>query len=534
FEEYGKDWISKYSPTQEQLSQMARAALSFDYKPLISILLPVYNAPIEYLRECIESVFAQAYPYWELCIADDCSTNPRIREVLNEYEERDPRIKVVYRKSNGHISEASNSALELAQGDFLALLDHDDLLAPHALFEMAQAVIADRSVDVLYSNEDKIDAYGDRSSPTLKGGWSPSYFLSFMYIGHLSVYRTDLVRSVGGFRVGYEGSQDYDLALRISEKTNRIKHVPEILYHWRMHPESVALNLQAKPYAFTAARRALKEAMERREVKSADIEQTEYPGIYRPVISLSSKTNGALVLVGHTEDPSFVTFLEKTSGIKTRIISCPRDTAQSNAEALHLTIEQVLGEDRLDWICVLSRDLTPRSENWLSRLVENLGRKEIGLVGPKIINEQKQIVAAGCSLFGSLLSYDFAGVNATSPGYGARLVAQHDVTTVANLCYVIRVSDLKQSNVLSFAFQSEQSFVLAISLWLHANGKQTLWTPNCKFLYTGVTRESQVDLLKAYPADFEILKQNFGLDSYREVYYPPGLETPAANFRLAV
>jgi glycosyltransferase involved in cell wall biosynthesis len=235
-----------------------RSALqSMTYKPVFSILTPVYDTPEKWLRRVIDSVLQQHYPHWELCIADDCSTQPHVRKVLDEYMARDQRIKVVYRDKNGHIAEATNSALGIATGEFIALLDHDDEITPDALLENAIALNEHPELDFLYSDEDKIDEDGVYSDPFYKPDWSPDYMLTCMYTCHLGVYRTSLVREIGGFRTEVNGAQDYDLALRIAARSDRIHHIPHVLYHWRTLATSTASGAEAKNYAYPAAQRAI-------------------------------------------------------------------------------------------------------------------------------------------------------------------------------------------------------------------------------------------------------------------------------------
>ena len=211
------------------------------------------------LEAAIESVQGQLYPHWELCIADDASTDKSVRRLLRKYAESDPRIKVTFRERNGHISAASNSAIELASGEFIAFLDNDDTLTEHALFWVAHTIAEHPDVGLLYSDEDKIDQLGNRYEPYFKCDWNPDLFLSHNMICHLGVYRSDLVRAVGGFREGYEGAQDYDLALRCIERLapQQIRHIPRVLYHWRSHPGSTARGGSEKPYALVAGQRAL-------------------------------------------------------------------------------------------------------------------------------------------------------------------------------------------------------------------------------------------------------------------------------------
>lgn len=235
---------------------------------LLSVIMPVYNVEPRWLRQAIDSVLAQSYPHLQLCIADDASPRPELAPLLREYARRDGRIRLTLRPRNGHIAAASNSALELASGEFVCLLDHDDQLAPCALELVARELARFPQADLLYSDEDKIDARGRRFEPSFKSELNYDLLLSQNQLSHLGVYRTSLVRAVGGFRQGLEGSQDYDLALRVLERTtaSRVRHIPHILYHWRSIPGSTALAAGEKPYAHSAARQAVAEHLQRRGV----------------------------------------------------------------------------------------------------------------------------------------------------------------------------------------------------------------------------------------------------------------------------
>lgn len=261
---YYKRWLERneQSYTQKEVNDYLS---KLSYQPKFSFLIPVYNVEEKYLRECIDSIRKQQYKNWELCIADDKSTATHIRPLLEEYMRLDKRIRVVFREENGHISAATNSALEIATGEFIALVDNDDYIRETALFEVVKLMNCYEHVDMVYTDEDKVDAEGQyRLSPFFKPDWSPDAFWGHMYLCHLGIYRTEIARRIGGFRIGYEGSQDYDFALRFTEQTKNIYHVPKILYHWRMIPTSTAASADNKDYAYDASLRAKKSAIERR------------------------------------------------------------------------------------------------------------------------------------------------------------------------------------------------------------------------------------------------------------------------------
>ena len=293
-------WRQQNELRRGDIERLRDMATVLTYRPLISVIMPTYNTPELYLREAIDSVLAQVYDRFELCIADDASTAPHVRAILEEYAAMDDRIKLVFRPENGHIAHASNSALALASGEFVALFDHDDVLTPDALFENVRVLNAHRDADMIYSDEDKVDDKGHRSNPYFKPDWSPDTFLSRNYVSHLGVYRRSLVLEVGAFRPGFEGSQDYDLVLRIVERTSRIYHIPRVLYHWRIHAASVASGVGVKNYAYDAAMNAIAEAMHRRSEPGRVEMLKDDPGNY--VVRYDLKRDWKVSIIIPTRD----------------------------------------------------------------------------------------------------------------------------------------------------------------------------------------------------------------------------------------
>ena len=313
-------WVVTYDTlSNDRLSALRESSRHLPRRPLISIIVPVYNTPEKWLTKAISSIGAQTYNNWELCLADDASTAPHVRPLLEHYAAADPRIKVTFREKNGHISAASNSALALATGEFVALLDHDDELTPHALHEVVTLLNAHPDTDFIYSDEDKIDEEGHRHEPYFKPDFLPDLFLAQNYTSHLTVYRASLVKEAGGFRVGYEGSQDWDLALRIVSLIKdpaRIRHIPKVLYHWRAIPGSTALLSSEKNYPVEAARRALTDHFAR---ANQPIELIPVPGDHwrikyplpaqPPLVSLLIPTRNGLKFLQRCVD----SILEKTT-----------------------------------------------------------------------------------------------------------------------------------------------------------------------------------------------------------------------------
>lgn len=284
-----QEWIEKFDYMNDELrNKMRNRTENFAYQPCISIIMPTYNSNIDWLTEAIESVRKQIYPHWELCIADDASTDKAVQRILQQYEQSDSRIKVIYRSQNGHISAASNSALQLATGEWIALLDHDDSLSEHALFWVVDSLQNKPNIQLIYSDEDKIDEQSNRTDPYFKPDWNKELFYSQNMFSHLGVYNAALIKEIGGFRIGFEGSQDHDLALRCVERVNalQIHHIPRILYHWRVHASSTALSADSKPYAMIAGEKALNEHFKRQKIFAT----SEYIGYgYRTHYSLPSE-----------------------------------------------------------------------------------------------------------------------------------------------------------------------------------------------------------------------------------------------------
>lgn len=457
-------WLSLHFPRKSDLRQMKETVEFLKYKPLISVILPVYNPPENYLKAAIDSVRDQVYPYWELCIADDASTDENVITILQEYAEIDEKIKVVFRKENGHISAASNSALELATGEFVAFLDHDDLLTPDALYQVALMLNRHPDADMIYSDEDKIDAHNQFRDPFFKPDWCPDSFLSRMYTCHLGTYRRSLIQEIGGFRIGYEGSQDYDLVLRLTEKTNKIFHIPKILYHWRIHPTSTASNLNNKTYATEAARQALSEALERRSE----------PGIVTPT------QGGHWIVRYHIRDYSKVTVIIPTRNLGKILNKCltsifekttyPNyeilliDNGSNEKETLDIISKWKAKEpDRFrclvydipfnfskinnyavsqsegKYLLFLNNDTEVLTPDWMTAMVEQAQRPSIGAVGALLLYPDNTIQHAGVIVgLGGVAGHSHKYFPAGVPGYFYQLQTVNNYTAVTGACLMCR------------------------------------------------------------------------------------------------
>ncbi|PHX57425.1 glycosyl transferase family 2 [Tychonema bourrellyi FEM_GT703] len=460
-------WRAKHSPRDSDLRKMAETLEIFNYKPLISIVMPAYNTPENYLQEAIESVLNQIYPYWELCIADDASTAPHVKRILKEYAAKDSRIKVAYRTKNGHISHCSNSALELATGEFISLLDHDDTLTPEALYEVVLLLNRHPEADMIYSDEDKIYQDKELINPFFKAEWSPDSFLSRMYTCHLGTYRRKLINEIGGFRVGFEGAQDYDLVLRFTEKTDKIFHIPKILYHWRMHAGSAAGGVDAKPYAYDAGQKALQEAIERRgepgriegvpeflghfiaRYKIADYKRVS---IIIPTKDLGDVLNTCLESIfTKSVYPNYeVIVIDNGSKEKhtAEILAKWESLESARFKSYHLDIpfnfskinNYAASKAEGDYLLFLNNDTEVITPDWIDAMVEQAQRSSIGAVGNLLIYSDNKIQHAGVvmGLGGGVAGHSYYHMPRSIPGYFGNVVGMNNVSAVTAACLMCR------------------------------------------------------------------------------------------------
>ncbi|MDM8559330.1 glycosyltransferase [Candidatus Parabeggiatoa sp. HSG14] len=500
-------WLQNYDTlTKKVVKQMQQCMKEWNDLPFISIVMPTYNTEEKWLREVIESVIHQIYPNWELCIADDASTKPHVRHILEEYAKRDKRIKLQFRAENGHISAASNTALEMVNGEFIGFLDHDDKLAQHALFWMAQDILNYPDAMLWYSDEDKINKKGERCDPYFKSDWNPDLFLSHNLITHFAVYRTSLIQQIGGFREGYEGAQDYDLALRAIEQINpiQIRHIPRILYHWRIISGSTASGPDEKPYAIMAAQKAIKEHLERRNISAEVTESPDVSGTIRvhyslplhlPLVSLIIPTHNGfellhrcvesilnktdyenfeiLIINNNSDDATTLDYMQQLEADeKARIIdySYPFNYADMN----NMAVEQAQGEV----IGLLNNDLEVINHEWLSEMVSHALRPEVGTVGAKLWypNDTLQhggVVIGICDSAG----HAHKGLSRGDVGYLGRAALIQNFSAVTAACMVMRkanflaVGGLDAEN-LSTAFND-----VDLCLKMNEHNLRIVWTP---------------------------------------------------------
>lgn len=451
-----KNYIATMEPTNKDLADMAQSVAKFEYCPKFSIVVPVYNVEGKWLIRFIESVIAQVYPHWELCIADDDSIFPHVRPLLERFAVKDDRIRLVFREVNGHISAATNSALELATGDFMCLMDNDDEIAPHALYEFVSVLNRDKSIDMIYSDEDKLNIAGDRYEPFFKPDWSPEALEGCMYTAHFACYRMSLVREIGGFRSNFNGAQDYDFVLRFTERAKKTVHIPKILYHWRAIPGSTAASMGAKDYVLEAAVRALTERAERM-AGDGEVRLGLYSGSFdlrykihdSPLVSIVIPSAGRMA---HIRGKNVDLLAEAVSSIYKKttyrnfeiIVVDNNDLRSETLEAImpygcryvhfdgnfNIATKMNLGarEARGEYLLFMNDDIEVITPDWMECMLQLCQRKGVGVVGAKLHYENESLQHVGIAFWDGLPDHIYRAFPGIHPG--------HFFSTVANRNYL--------------------------------------------------------------------------------------------------
>ena len=430
--------------------------------PLFSIVTPTYNTPPDVLEEMIDSILRQWYDSWELCIVDDGSSNPETIDILKKLEKRnEQRFHIRYLEKNSGIANASNEASRLASGEYLVLLDHDDLLTPDALYEAARA-IRDTNADYLYSDEDKIDQNGKYSNPFFKPDWSPETFMSIMYVCHLSVIRRRVFSEIGGFRDGYNGAQDYDLILRASEKWNKVHHIPRVLYHWRCLPLSLAESAHAKPYAFESVKKSKLDALKRRgldgRLENVDAMPGQYRVLYHPdpssrisiiiptrdrlidlrrcvdsIQRLSTWKNFEIIIAdndsGDTSVLSYLNSLQEKS--VARVISTPGDFNFSRIN--NIAAENSDG----NFLLFLNNDTEILTPDWMERMLGLSQLSHVGAVGAKLLFPGGKIQHCGLVNLADGPGHAFYNKDSEFPYENGRTLLDYNWLAVTAACMLI-------------------------------------------------------------------------------------------------
>lgn len=545
-----QQWMVQQRLSEQDIERAKQEIAQWQLRPTFSIIMPVYNVEEEWLKRAIDSVLNQLYLDWELCIADDASPAPHIKPLLTYYSKLDRRIKVVFREENGNIVAASNSALELATGDYIALLDHDDELAIDALYENAKLINQHPNADFIYSDEDKISTNGDRSDPFFKPDWSPDYFHACMYTCHLGVYRTRLIRDIGGFRSGFDGSQDYDLVLRVVEQTRNIYHIPKVLYHWRIIPASVTSSEDAKPWAYEAAVRALQDMVDRSPFPGR-VEPGARAGFHRirrdiqgnPKISIVIPSGGAtldtamgnvcllqqcvqsirdrstyrnfeIVVVDGYDVPDDV--LGAIAGNDLQLVRCAEPFNFS--QRINLGAKAATGNILL----LLNDDIEVKTPDWLESMLEFAQQPEIAAVGAKLFFANGTIQHIGVMVLSGNAGHAFHQVAGDHPGYFLSNLVNRNYLAVTAACMMMRRDLFFELGAMDETFPLNYNDV-DLCLKAHQAGYRNVVTPYAQLIhYESASRQAGLR-----PKEWEHLntkwKAYFEQLNYSDPYYNPNL-----------
>ena len=558
------EWIEQNETPTALYPSLKEKCSSWQHQPLVSVVMPTYNSPLQFLAQAIESVQAQVYPHWQLCIADDASTDRQVQVFLEEAVQKDSRISIVLRSDNGHISASSNSALEIAKGEWVALLDHDDLLHPLALYELVNALQNHPDAQIVFSDEDKIDGTGQRFGPYFKSNYNPELMWAQNMISHLGCYRRSTLADIGGFRKGFEGSQDYDLALRVIQrsKAHQIVHIPRVLYHWRAISGSTALAPDAKPYAEIASRRALKEHLAALQF-SATVE-------HAPELSYMNRVRPML----KKPDPLISLLIPTKDGIdllRQCIESVRQKSSYSNYEILvvnnnsllpasHIYFDQIKREGirvldypypfnfsainnfaakeaRGEYLCLLNNDIEVQTADWMEEMLSFAQLDHAGAVGARLWYPGNQGLQHGGVVvgLGGVAGHVHVGLKKNEKGYFGRLVLHHRCSAVTAACMMI-----KKSTYFAVDGMDEQIAVafndVDFCLRLGKAGYHCVYTPFAELIHhESATRGddlSEENRLR-FMGEVSFMKSRWANQLNCDPFFSPNLSLNHSDFRMA-
>jgi len=556
-------WISKKLDIKILEKEYEDSLPFFKNMPVISIVMPVYNPPVNFLSEAIESVKAQLYPNWELCIGDDHSTDQSVIDLLTGYEKKDERVHVCFRKENGHISASSNSALQLATGAYVLFMDHDDLLTPNCLFEVIKYINAHPEVRLIYSDEDKVTSKGIFREPHFKPDWAPDNLLSRNYMGHVVVMDKNLVNDIGGFRLGFEGSQDYDILLRATEKTDKIGHIPKVLYHWRIHEASVASGSNAKPYAYIAARNAINEALIRRGSPGTAEFIPDTFGGYRikykieasSKVSILIPTKDNVSLLKNTIDsvleltdyPDYEIIVLNNNSTSKGFFELMREYEQNNPNTFRCVDANFpfnfskltnlgVAESKGEYILLLNNDVKVIQRDWLTEMVSFAQQKHTGAVGVKLLYPDDTIQHGGIVLgIGGSAAHVFVKYHRTEGGYHNYLKILNNYSAVTAACMMFRKTVYEEVGGMDESLKVDYNDV-DLCLKFIKHGYYNVYVPDVElYHYESSTRGAPYqskETWKEHKEYFDIFANRWSDMIKNDPFYNPNLSLLTNDFNV--
>lgn len=556
-ENYQK-WIEKYEPKYDELEKQRET--TFEYMPKISIVVPMYNTPEKYFKELLESITEQTYENWELCLADG---SPEKAEYLEDLiQPLGDKIKYKLLSENKGISGNSNEALKLATGDFIALLDHDDIIPKFALYEIVKTINENPDVDFIYTDEDKIlEENEKRISPHFKQDYAIDTLRSYNYICHFSIFKKELMDKLGGFNSEFDGSQDYDLILRATEQAKHIVHIPKILYNWRISSTSVASGAAAKPYAYEAAKRAILASIERHGIQGAKVEDSRIIGLYKVTYPVKGEPKISIIIPNkdHKKDlKRCIKSILKSTYKNYEIIIVENNSKEKNIFKYYKKLEKnpnikiekcemsIFNYSKLnnygaskasgEYFVFLNNDTKIITNNWLETIISNCQREEIGAIGAKLIYKNKRIQHAGVVLN---LTGTAGHVNwnekENNPGYFGRIMIQQNVSAVTGALLGVSKKIFEQVNGFDETFPIAYNDV-DFCLKIQDIGKLITYNPYIEaYHYESQSRgyEDTEEKQKRLKKEESKLKKKW--KKYFDVtdkYYSPNLRTDVPNMRI--
>lgn len=562
YEEAYQQYMTECEPDEEDLSEQIRNASDFRIKPLISVIVPVYNTNREMLIEMIESVRSQTYPNWQLCLADGNSSKEHVAGILNDYAAKDSRIKVKLLTENFGIAGNTNAALDLASGDYIALLDHDDLLPRWALYSVVSAINSSNEPDVLYSDEDKITFDGaTRFFPHFKPDWSPDLLRSYNYITHLFVAKRALVSRAGNFLPGYDGSQDHDLILRTTELAEQIVHIPQILYHWRSHAESTAESQGNKSYTLEAGVKAISAHLERKGLPGT-VEFNQKFGSYRVNYKLTAEPLVSIIIPNFEHIAELRCCIESIFKLTTyknfEVIVVENNSSSKDIFAYYEQIQKAHGVRVIHWegqfnysainnfavresrgeiLLFMNNDTEVIAPDWIEQMLQYAQRQDVGAVGAKLYYADDTIQHAGVILgFRGLAGHAFLQLPKDEPGYMGRAMVAQNVSAVTAACMMMRKGFFDSlsgfDETLKVAFND-----IDLCMKIRQAGKLIVYTPYAElYHHESVSRgaEDTEEKKERFVGEIEYFHSKWKdqLDA-GDPYYNPHLDLELTPYRIS-